>query len=355
MNPSLRKAAILVSALDPAAADQLLDQMGEQQAARVRHAVMELDDVDAAEQEAILAEFFGQPAAPDNLDNGVELAISSSSLSQPAKRTGSEEPTHRFEFLHHAASGDLARGLRHEHPQLIAIVVAYLSAEKSAELLGYLPSELREEVLNRLAELDDADAEVIAELEQSLQRMFAGAKRQQRRSGPRHDHLQAILGHLRLNSPGVVAERPLRTTAGGFSSASRPLNNYVSGPAASIVRPSLGSSASRGEADSTALPTIAFEQLLSLGAEEFFAVFEEADPRVVMLALAGAPRRLFERYLAQFSTARALEFERHLEQLRPLRLRDVEAAQKQLAILAGRHRQTAESAAEKSRRFAAAA
>jgi hypothetical protein len=64
---------------------------------------------------------------------------------------------------------------------------------------------------------------------------------------------------------------------------------------------------------------------------------------------------LFERYLAQFSTERALEFERHVEQLRPLRLRDVEAAQRELAILASRRQRAADSAAEKSRRFAAAA
>jgi flagellar motor switch protein FliG len=102
-------------------------------------------------------------------------------------------------------------------------------------------------------------------------------------------------------------------------------------------------------------PQLAFEQLLSLSAADFFSVFEEADPRVVMLALAGAPRRLFERYLARFSTDRALEFERHLEQLRPLRLRDVEAAQQELATLAGRRWQAAKSAAERSRRFAAAA
>jgi hypothetical protein len=74
-----------------------------------------------------------------------------------------------------------------------------------------------------------------------------------------------------------------------------------------------------------------------------------------MLALAGAPRRLFERYLAQFPNERALEFERHVEQLRPLRLRDVEAAQQQLAVLAGRRLASAKAAAESSRRFAAAA
>src|SRR4051794_6049029 len=59
---SLRKAAILIASLETRSADQLLDQMGEQQAAKVRHAIMELPDIDPAEQEAVIHEFVGRPA-----------------------------------------------------------------------------------------------------------------------------------------------------------------------------------------------------------------------------------------------------------------------------------------------------
>jgi flagellar motor switch protein FliG len=339
MNPSLRKAAILVTALDGAAADQLLDQMGEQQAARVRSAVMELDDVGTAEQETVLAEFFGNSPRPAAADGGVELELTSSPQLPLPRPTSPGEWTPRFEFLNHAGSQELARRLRSEHPQLIAVVVANLAAEKSAELLEIFPRELREEVLDRLGDLEDADAEALAELHRGLQLMFADARRGQPRSGPMHDHLQSILGHLRRNAlrergPATVPMKKEPNGSDGFlPRAAMPAAKIPAAPA----------------------PLIVFDQLLSLSAAEFFAVFDEADPRVVMLALAGAPRRLFERYLAQFSTDRALEFERHLEQLRPLRLRDVEAAQRELAILASRRRQAAESAAEKSRRFAAAA
>lgn len=343
MHPSLRKAAILVSALDSAAADQLLDQMGEQQAARVRHAVMELDDVDPGEQEAILAEFFGQPQEHATPDDGVELALSSSSASSSSAdlRQASESvSTPRFQFLHDAASDELARRLRDEHPQLIALVVAHLSAEKAAELLEHLPRSLREEVLDRLFEVDDADAQVIAELESALQRMFAGVSRGRRQSGPRHDHVQAILGHLQRSSQEIAVH-------------AQPANKCENSQSRLEKRQTQRRTLPQDVASAT--PKIAFEQMMSLSTADFYAVFEEADPRVVMLALAGAPRRLFERYIAQFSTSRALEFERHLEQLRPLRLRDVAAAQQELATLAGRRWQAAKSAAEKPRRFAAAA
>jgi flagellar motor switch protein FliG len=323
MNSSLRKAAILVAALDPAAADELLDQMGPQQAAQVRSAVMELDAVEPSEQDAVLAEFFGRDEAVPCAE-GVELNLSAT---QPPS---SARP--RFSFLHDAACSELAGRLSHEHPQLLAVVTSHLPAAKAAELLGQLPGVLREEVIDRLLELDDADHEAVAELEQTLERIFAGLPRRSTRFGPRHDHVQEILGHIRRKSWGQVS---------------------------SVEQPQVATTASptdmHYETAIAAQPMMPFEQLMSLDDDDFQAVFDEADPRIVMLALAGAPRRLFERYLAQFSPERALEFERHVEQLRPLRLRDVETAQQELATVAGRRLQAATTAAESSRRFAAAA
>lgn len=360
LSPALRKAAILISALDEQAADRLLDQMGADQAARVRAAVVQLDDVDPVEEESILAEFFGRPAAQPAQDAGVELEVSAASL-QAAGRAAASVPESkslpRFHLLHAASSGELAQRLRGEHPQLIALVAAYLPAEKSAEFLENLPAALQDDVIERLHQLDDADAEVVAQLEHELERLFAHTQRQAARSGPHQDHLQAILGILRRKSQQKETEQQ----------SSKRAERIVTQPAPNLRREPDQTAdqwqtvavesprTSPKPAARVAPPTIAFEQLLSLPAHDFFAVFDEADPRVVMLALAGAPRRLFERYLAQFSSERALEFERHLEQLRPLRLRDVEAAQQELATLAGRRLASAKPAAESSRRFAAAA
>src|SRR5687767_1770629 len=71
---SIRKAAILVSLLDVPSADALLESMGEELSDRVRSAVMELDDVSDAEQEEVLAEFFGHGGSA--ADAGVELELS---------------------------------------------------------------------------------------------------------------------------------------------------------------------------------------------------------------------------------------------------------------------------------------
>jgi hypothetical protein len=69
-HPALRKAAIVIATLDSRSADSLLDKMPPETAAHVRELMVELDDVPAAEQDAVLREFMmaGGSAGNDALD-----------------------------------------------------------------------------------------------------------------------------------------------------------------------------------------------------------------------------------------------------------------------------------------------
>jgi flagellar motor switch protein FliG len=199
---TLRKAAILITALDTRSADQLLDQMPESQAARVREAVFELDDIDPQEQQQILSEFLRstgrspKPAASamQAAEHGVELQLSASA--QLPQATSHEPPpashaTHNFasqreaylpaeaaesprpfDFLTQLNGVQLAHMLTGEHPQTIAVVMAHLPAERAAEMADELPANLQADVLRRLAELAHADPESLADIEQELRRSF---------------------------------------------------------------------------------------------------------------------------------------------------------------------------------------
>ena len=74
LNPGLRKAAILVSSLDQAAADAVLDCLTPEQAGEVRRIVVDLGDVDRREQQRIREEFFRVgPLLPGKSPAGIEL------------------------------------------------------------------------------------------------------------------------------------------------------------------------------------------------------------------------------------------------------------------------------------------
>src|SRR5215469_15643934 len=73
-NGSYRRVAILVASLDSATADLLLAQMGDDEADRVRRAILHLGDVDPAEQEQVI-EQFRSTEAPVRMPDlpGIEL------------------------------------------------------------------------------------------------------------------------------------------------------------------------------------------------------------------------------------------------------------------------------------------
>src|SRR6476620_1607924 len=78
LSPSLRKAAVFIAALDERAADAILQQMSSEDAAKVRSALVELDNVPAAEQRQVLADFLQAQSGgrqPADAGGGVDLEL----------------------------------------------------------------------------------------------------------------------------------------------------------------------------------------------------------------------------------------------------------------------------------------
>lgn len=181
LSPALRKAAVLVSALDERAADALLDQMPPETASCVRNALMQLEDVPAAEQEAVLAEFLRGPSASRSAlataeAAGVELSPSlvkqlDDSPAPPPARPA--PPLNPLEFLRHAPARELARVLVREHLQTIAVVVSQLDPVQAAAVLEQLSAEQATDVLQRLAWLEVPAPEVLADIGRQLRTELA--------------------------------------------------------------------------------------------------------------------------------------------------------------------------------------
>lgn len=168
---TLRKAAILVASLDRDAADALLDQMSAEQAELIRTAVLELGDIDDAEEESVIDEFFRiGPLLPEDQPAGVELELTSELRETPqvtplARAERSHAP---FRSLHGASGAALANRLRYERPQIVAVVMSQLPPASAAELLSSLSPGMQADVARRLVELEETDPEVLHEIEQGL-------------------------------------------------------------------------------------------------------------------------------------------------------------------------------------------
>ena len=300
----LRKAAVLVAALDRPAADALLAQMSEAEAARVRRAVVEWGPFEPEEQESVLAEFAA--AAPPPRNDGVEWAPSAEAASA-APQPASPPALQPFRLLAEAAVDTLVLLLESERPQTVALVLAHLPPDKAAPVLTALPDALQTAVVRRLAALDDAHPEMLREVERSLSARCLELERRRKR---RESSQQALVEIL--------------AAAKQLSGAPEPHDDEP--PTALPVPPPAAAARSRWQ----------MAELLVLDTRSLGEVLGACDEDVLLLALAGADPATYAR-LAQALSAHELRWvEGRLARLGPTRLADLERAAEQLLSIAAR-------------------
>ncbi|MGH8444946.1 MAG: flagellar motor switch protein FliG, partial [Solimonas sp.] len=64
--------------------------------------------------------------------------------------------------------------VRNEHPQIVAIVLAYLDPDQAAEIVQLLPERMRGDVLMRIARLDGIQPQALRELDEIMEKQFSG-------------------------------------------------------------------------------------------------------------------------------------------------------------------------------------
>ena len=395
---ALRKAAILVAALDTDSADALLQRMGAERAELVRNTILQLGSVSEQEERLVLDEFISAGGAARDIDDGgVELAGSlaaeiaaSGAASDGETQTGDlPELATPFQFLQDTTAEQLVPHLRGEHPQLIAVVVAHLPSNKAAELIKRLIPTLQVSVLRRVAELDTTSPEVLRDVERELELLLsdhldaarqrsaglaavatildaAGTERSELLANvTQHDRSLAIqLGQSQLPAaPVPTIEKRVTPVSSGSSSV-----EYAKRP---VVRPQRTTNRDRNASsqrtwDSDAqpdhghdhpaqLPEIEFASLSELEPSALAVLFRQIEPQISLLALVGANAEFLERILQHVPAREAKLLQRKMQAMGPLKLTDIERAQRRVARKAAELLAAGRLVLPKSKRFAAAA
>jgi flagellar motor switch protein FliG len=359
LSPSLRKAAVLISTLDARTADAILQRMSADDAAKVRSALVELDDIPADEQDEVLAEFLRQqdasalPPADDvalELDPAIEAAAATASSNNSPIATSRPAVTDEsLAFLEHIEPAAIASLLRREHPQTVAVVVAHLPPQHAAAVLERLPATLATEALERIAWLDDLAPETRADLARGLRHQLAPHLCAPRSGTPSLAHLTAVLEAMDFRQRQRVVlqlgERntPLVHRLGLFPVSARPAADaddviaprYRLDPGATSAKSARSPAATSAET-STQESWLTFEQLMQLDDVPLRTVFAAADAEISLLALTGAEPRLIARILRKLPADDAAVLRRRLEHPGPVRLRDIEQARAALTAVASR-------------------
>ncbi|HVU88775.1 MAG TPA: FliG C-terminal domain-containing protein [Pirellulales bacterium] len=307
----LRRAAILIATLDAESADRLLDQLAAEDAAEVRRAVLELAEVDAHEEQEVIARFLHPDAesaggrAPVQENAGVELCLSAAAEhveTQAVMARACSSASDVRALCDRVPADELVDLLSVERPQTIALVLSRLSEPRALHILTALTDEVQLEVMRRWMELDVADPILVQEIEQEL---CARLSRHSDAAGRRGMGLAQLAGVVQMANP--AAQRKLLATLTHCDAAA---------------------------AETISTPRLAFDDLEYLSGTGLAGLLRQADPRTLVLALAGATESFAERVARQLSPVDGRELLRAINSLGPTRLADVEAAQRELTRIA---------------------
>jgi flagellar motor switch protein FliG len=335
LTANLRKAAILIRSVDADTAAVLLAQLSPTEAKAVRAAIQSLGPVDPEERADVAAEFRrAGPLATEDPRQGVDFEISSAAAEQSANPSTAPIASRPFDFLEHARVESLVPYLAREHGQTIAIVLSYLAPARAAQVLAALPPRLQSDAVERLLTLGDIDPGSVQVLERELADWVGRQRATRSRDVRRTDSIAAILA--------AADDSTRNRILGNVAQHNRQLAEQIAPPAkrpveikAQAAPPAPPREAPRAIASPPKpRPTMPFEDLTQLDKPTLAAVLRAVDAEVLVLALAGASDALVERIAEPMPRPTANAFRRRLRQLGPTRLRDVEAAQHEIACIA---------------------
>jgi flagellar motor switch protein FliG len=184
---SKQKAAIILMCLGPELSGKVIRHFDEEHIEQLTLEVARLDKVSSEQREGVISEFYDLALAQEYIAEGgvehaknlLESAFGESKANQIVARIVQAMQVVPFDFLKKADPAQVLSFIQDEHPQTIALILAYMPINNAALILGKLPSELRADVAGRIAMMDQTPPEVIRRVEQVLEKKVSSILNQE--------------------------------------------------------------------------------------------------------------------------------------------------------------------------------
>jgi flagellar motor switch protein FliG len=195
----------------------------------------------------------------------------------------------------------LANYLKNEYPQTVAVVLSKIKAEQAARVLGALPEEFAMECVQRMLRMEPVQREILDKIEQTLRSEFMNnlARTSKRDS---HEMMAEIFNNFD------------RQTEGRFIAALEERN--------------------RDAAERIRALMFVFEDLKKLDPGGIQTLLRAVDKDRLALALKGSSDGLRELFFSNMSERAARIMREDMENTGPVRLKDVDAAQAAMVLVA---------------------
>ena len=309
---AIERAAIFLLSLGETEAADILRHMGAKDVQRLGQAMANLTNVSREQAEDVLDSF------ADAIGNQTSLGVGSDDYVRKVLVSALGEDkagglidrilmgrnSKGLEALKWMETRAVAELIRNEHPQIIAIVLAYLDPENAAEVLVILPDKVQTDVLLRIATLDGIQPQALRELDEIMERQFSG--------------------NNNIKSSSV----------GGVKVAAGILNLMDSATEQKLTESIKGTDEELGQRIQDLM--FVFDNLADIDDRGIQALMREVSTDSLSLALRGADQKVKEKILKNMSKRAADMLVEDMEAKGPVKLADVEAAQKDILATARR-------------------
>ena len=307
-----QKTAIIMMVLGEEEAANVIGHLPPREVQHLGAAMVSVANVSQGAVDMVLDEFVVTMKQQTNLSMGTSdyvqrvfnKALGEDKASSVLNRIIPTRASNGLDILNWMDARSIAEMIRGEHPQIISIIVSFLEHEVAADVLHYLPEDLRADIIMRVAQLETIQPEALEELETIMQKQFTS--------------------NSAVKSSNV----------GGVNQAAKIMNFTKSDMETQIM----GNLMERDEDLTGRIQDnmFVFDNLSGVDARSIQVLIRNIESDLLMVALKGADDLVKDTFLDNMSKRAGILFLDDMEAKGPMRISEVEEAQKDILRTARR-------------------
>lgn len=300
------KAAMLLISLGPEKSAEIFKHLKEEEIEQLTLEIANIRTVAPEDKEKILDEFYQICLAQEYIAEGgigyakdiLEKALGTQKALEVINKLTVSLQVRPFDFVRKADPAQLLNFIQNEHPQTIALILAYLKPQQSSIVLSALAQEKQADVARRIATMDRTSPEIIKEVERVLEKKLSS----------------------------LVTED--YTAAGGVQAIVDILNSVDRGTEKYIMETLEIEDTDLAEEIKKRM--FVFEDVLTLDNRSIQRFLREVDNNQLAIALKGSTDEVQKTIFSNMSKRLVDMIKEDIEFMGPVRLKDVEEAQQKI-------------------------
>lgn len=301
-----QKAAILLIALGPQISAQIFKHLREDEIEKLTLEIANQRKVTQEQKDKVLAEFHQMALAQEYISSGgldyarevLEKALGAEKAVSIINRLTASLQIRPFDFARKTDPAQLLNFIQNEHPQTIALIMAYLHPDQAGVILSALPPDRQVDVAKRIATMDRTSPDVLKDVERILERKLSSLATQDFTAAGGVDSIVEVLNRVDRTTERTIIEN------------------------LEVQNPEL--------AEEIKKRMFVFEDIVLLDDRSLQLVLREIDSKDLALALKASSNEVAEKIFKNMSKRASEMLREEIEYMGPVRIRDVEEAQQKI-------------------------